>query len=119
MLPQAVTIEWRTELGATLVFGLNSTTDRSVYFHYLCVYQFATGPPTEPSSFPVWIRYADALLVRNSLPGQGQLILEAVEEVADGIVFRVRAKEPPRCPTCLESRVSYHSRYVRRMRDLP
>ncbi len=67
MLPQAVTIEWRTELGATLVFGLNSTTDRSVYFHYLCVYQFATGPPTEPSSFPVWIRYADALLVGHAI----------------------------------------------------
>jgi hypothetical protein len=37
-------------------------------------------------------------LVRNSLQAQGQLILEAVEEAADGIVFRLRAKEPPRCP---------------------
>jgi transposase len=58
-------------------------------------------------------------LVRNSLPAQGQLILEATEETANGIVFRVRAKEPPRCPACLKSRVSYDSRYVRRMRDLP
>ncbi len=57
-------------------------------------------------------------LVRNSLPAQGQLILEAAEETANGIVFRVRVKEPPRCPACLKSRVSYHSRYVRRMRDL-
>jgi len=31
-------------------------------------------------------------LVRSSLPGQGQLILEAVEEMADCVVCRVRAK---------------------------
>ena len=50
---------------------------------------------------------------------QGQLILEAAEETADGIAFRVRVKHPPRCPACSKSRVSYHSRYVRRLRDLP
>jgi transposase len=53
------------------------------------------------------------------LPAQGQLILLAAEETTDGIVFRVRAKDPPCCPACSQSRVSYHSRYVRRMRDLP
>jgi len=53
------------------------------------------------------------------LPAQGQLILEAAEETADGIVFRVRVKHAPRCPACYKSRVSYHSRYVRRLRDLP
>jgi transposase len=58
-------------------------------------------------------------LVRNSLPAQGQLILEAAEETTDGIVFRVRVKHPPRCPACSESHVSYHSCYVRRIRDLP
>jgi transposase len=57
--------------------------------------------------------------VRSSLPAWQQLILEAVEETADGIVFRVRGKHTPRCPACFESRVSYHSRYMRRMRDLP
>jgi transposase len=57
--------------------------------------------------------------VRSSLPASQQLILEAVEETADGIVFRVRGKHTPRCPSCFESRVSYHSRYIRRMRDLP
>ena len=31
-------------------------------------------------------------LVRSSLPASQQLILEAVEETADGIVFRVRGK---------------------------
>jgi transposase len=45
--------------------------------------------------------------------------LEAVEETTDGIVFRARAKHLPRCPACFECRVSYHSRYVRRRRDLP
>jgi transposase len=47
------------------------------------------------------------------------LILEGAEETANGIVFRVRARHPPCCPACFEYRVSYHSRYVRRMRDLP
>src|SRR3984885_4351843 len=58
-------------------------------------------------------------LVRNSLPAAEQLVLEAVEETAEGIVFRVRGRRTPRCPACFQSRVSYHSRYVRRMRDLP
>jgi transposase len=58
-------------------------------------------------------------LVRNSLPSPDELILESVEETGDGIVFRALAKRLPCCPTCLQSRVSYHSRYVRRMRDLP
>jgi hypothetical protein len=57
--------------------------------------------------------------VRSSLPASQQLILEAVEETADGVVFRARGKHTPRCPSCFESRVSYHSRYMRRMRDLP
>jgi transposase len=58
-------------------------------------------------------------LVRSSLPSSEQLILEGVEETTDSIVFLARAKHLPRCPACLECRVSYHSRYVRRMRDLP
>ena len=41
MLPQAVTTVWRTELGTTLLFGFNSTTDGSAYFRYLCSYQSA------------------------------------------------------------------------------
>ena len=31
----------------------------------------------------------------------------------------MRGKHTTRCPSCFESRVSYHSRYMRRMRDLP
>src|SRR5450755_1365890 len=58
-------------------------------------------------------------LIKNSLPSPDELILESVEETGDGIVFRALAKRLPCCPTCLQSRVSYHSRYVRRMRDLP
>ena len=41
-LPQAVTTVWRTELGTTLLNGLDSTTDRSAYFRYLCSNQSAT-----------------------------------------------------------------------------
>jgi len=58
-------------------------------------------------------------LVRNSLPSSNELVLETVEETAGGIVFRALTKRLPCCPACLQSRVSYHSRYVRRMRDLP
>jgi transposase len=58
-------------------------------------------------------------LVRNSLPSSNELVLETVEETADGIVFRALARHLPSCPACLQSQVSYHSRYVRRMRDLP
>jgi transposase len=58
-------------------------------------------------------------IVRGSLPALGQLILEAVEETTNGIILDVRGKHPPRCPSCLDSHVSYHSRYVRKMRDLP
>jgi transposase len=57
--------------------------------------------------------------VRNSLPSSNDLVLGSVEETNDGIVFRAPTKRQPRCPACLQSRVSYHSRYVSRMRDLP
>src|ERR1039457_1517684 len=43
VLPQSVTTVWRTELGTTLLNGFNSTTDKSAYFHYLCLYQSATN----------------------------------------------------------------------------
>src|SRR5258708_39665487 len=58
-------------------------------------------------------------LVRNSLPSSNKLVLETTEETEDGIVFRALTKRVPCCPACLQSRVSYHSHYVRRMRDLP
>jgi transposase len=58
-------------------------------------------------------------LIRNSLPSSNELVLETVEDTSGGIVFRVLSKRLPCCPACLQSRVSYHSRYVRRMRDLP
>jgi transposase len=42
-----------------------------------------------------------------------------VEETTHGVVLRVRAMHLPRCPACFKCRVSYHSRYARRVRDLP
>jgi transposase len=56
--------------------------------------------------------------VRSSLPSPEQLILETVEVRTHGVVFRVRVKRLPRCPACFKCRVSYHRRYVRRVRDL-
>jgi hypothetical protein len=47
VLPQSVTTVWRTELGTTLLNGFNSTTDKSAYFHYLCLYQSATNARDE------------------------------------------------------------------------
>jgi hypothetical protein len=58
-------------------------------------------------------------IVRNSLPPSNELFLETIEKTTDGIVLRTFTKRPLCCPACLQSRVSYHSRYVRRMRDLP
>jgi hypothetical protein len=57
--------------------------------------------------------------VWSSLPSSEQLMLETVEETTHGVVLRVRAKHLPRCPACFKCRVSYHSRYARRVRDLP
>jgi hypothetical protein len=58
-------------------------------------------------------------LVRSSLPSSEQIVLEAVEETIHGVVLRVRAKHLPRCPACFKCRMSYHSPYARRVRDLP
>jgi hypothetical protein len=65
VLPQAVTNVWRTELGTTLVNGLNSTTDTSAYFRYLGLLQCATNHRLAPSSSPVWPRRPGTVLVRN------------------------------------------------------
>jgi hypothetical protein len=61
VLPQAVTTGWCTELGATLVFGFDSTIEGSAYFRYLCAYQSATESLHEPSSSPGWARATRAL----------------------------------------------------------
>ena len=58
-------------------------------------------------------------LVRNSLPSSNELVLETIEEAENGIVFRALTKHLPCCPACSQSRVSYHSHYVKRIRDLP
>jgi transposase len=46
-------------------------------------------------------------------------VLRGLEQTEGGVVVHVRAKGTPRCPSCLGSQVSYHSRYQRRLRDLP
>jgi transposase len=53
------------------------------------------------------------------LPAPKQVVLEGVEETEHGVVVRAHGKGTPRCPSCFGSRVSYHSRYRRRLRDLP
>ena len=58
--------------------------------------------------------------IRESLPTPGQLLVEGVEQREDDVVVvRVSSTAPPRCPACAGSCVSYHSRYDRRLRDLP
>ena len=42
-----------------------------------------------------------------------------MDQTEQGIVLRVRSKESPRCPACSGSEASYHSNYIRRLRDLP
>jgi transposase len=46
-------------------------------------------------------------------------VLESVGETEAEVIVRVHARETPRCPVCSGSKVSYHSRYQRRLRDLP
>src|SRR5215210_2243961 len=58
-------------------------------------------------------------LVRASVPVPGQLLVDGVDQRDDVIVVRVSSTAPPRCPVCASARVSYHSRYERRLRDLP
>lgn len=56
-------------------------------------------------------------VVKNSLPGK--LTLDGVDETDLGIIVRAWSQELPQCPACFGSAISYHSRYIRRMRDLP
>jgi transposase len=59
-------------------------------------------------------------VIRNALPEPGLIVVENVEEAVSGIVVRVRARtRRPACPTCSRTKVSYHSSYRRRLRDLP
>lgn len=46
-------------------------------------------------------------------------MLVGVDETEAGVIVRVRARETPRCPARSGSKLSYHSNYHRRLRDLP
>jgi transposase len=58
-------------------------------------------------------------IVRESVPVPSQLRVEDIDQQEHVVVVRVSSTQPPRCPTCTSARVSYHSRYDRRLRDLP
>lgn len=58
-------------------------------------------------------------IVRASVPVPSQLLVEGIDQQAHVVVVRVSSTQPPRCPACNGLRVSYHSRYDRRLRDLP
>ena len=58
-------------------------------------------------------------IVRSSLPSPELLVVESMDERESKIIIRVQGKDTPRCPACAGSRVSYHSRYYRTLRDLP
>ena len=58
-------------------------------------------------------------VVGSSLPNPDLLELEGIDQTENGIVLRVQSKETPRCPACSSSEVTYHSTYVRHLRDLP
>jgi len=100
VLPQAVTTIWRTELGTTLLFGFNSTTGGSAYFHYLCFYQSAIAPPHELSSSPIWTRATRALYFWGAVPyrtyaaasepGLANEIMDDRQETIDGFLQHTR-----------------------------
>jgi transposase len=58
-------------------------------------------------------------IIRASLPMPSLLLVENIDQREDVVVVRVSNTQPPRCPTRSSVRVSYHSRYDRRLRDLP
>ncbi len=58
-------------------------------------------------------------IVRESVPVPSQLRVEDIDQQEHVVVVRVSSTQPPRCPACTSVRVSYHSRYDRRLRDLP
>jgi transposase len=58
-------------------------------------------------------------IVKESMPAPSQLLVEDIDQREDVVVVRVSTTQPPRCPACSSVRVSYHSRYDRRLRDLP
>jgi hypothetical protein len=58
-------------------------------------------------------------VVRAPLPVPDQLLVDSVDYLEDVVVVRVSSSALPRCPVCASSRVSYHSQYERRLRDLP
>jgi transposase len=58
-------------------------------------------------------------VLRDSLRASKTLTLEGVHQDGAGIVILVRSKGKPCCPACAGSVVTYHSRYQRRIRDLP
>ena len=59
------------------------------------------------------------ILCRGRCPSHSCWYWRPVEQIERDIVFRVRSRGKPRCPSCSGSEVSYHSTYVRRLRDLP
>jgi transposase len=58
-------------------------------------------------------------LVSASVPVPGQLQVDGVDQLEDVVVVRASSTAVPRYPVCASSRVSYHSQYERRLRDLP
>lgn len=58
-------------------------------------------------------------VVRKCLPGPEMLAVEGVNKSDAAIIIQVRSNAMPSCPACAGSVVSYHSRYERRIRDLP
>lgn len=58
-------------------------------------------------------------IVRSSLPSPELLEVEGIDETESQVMVRVRGKRTPGCPACAGLRVSYHSRYLRSVRDLP
>lgn len=53
------------------------------------------------------------------LPNPQVLVLDKVEQNEAGFVLEVSSSQPPRCPDCGKRSRSFHSRYVRCLKDLP
>jgi len=53
------------------------------------------------------------------LPNPGTLVLERIDRHDNGFEIRVTTRQPARCPVCQRMSTAQHSRYTRRLCDLP
>jgi transposase len=69
--------------------------------------------------FWIYLAMAPPSHSQSVLPNPQALVLNRVEQNEAGFVLEVSSSQLPRCPNCGKRSRSFHSRYVRCLKDLP